>query len=70
MKLNQFKCNRCGVEFSAEDCDNNPFSIDHKFGYSSAHDGERFAPDFCPECADIIADSIERQCQIPPFSAY
>lgn len=57
MLIHYYKCNKCGEEFTNDDCLNNPFEISHDFGYESKNfDNKRLRIHLCPDCLDEQID--------------
>lgn len=60
-------CNLCGKtidEFMAT-CD---FSVHTLLGYGSRHNGDFLDLDLCPDCADVLIDTLQEKCKVPVLS--
>lgn len=48
-------CNMCGEKIEQQKYQDNFISVEKKWGYGSAHDGETHCFDLCEKCYDEIA---------------
>lgn len=67
MQINKYTCNKCGIDFTDDDCLNNPFVFTHKFGYESIYDGETLSYYLCPNCTNEIIIDMNKNYKISIF---
>jgi len=67
MKQVSVKCNMCGSEIDEMDLECNDFSIEHRFGYGSKHDGDHLYLDLCSSCQDKLVTYLLSNCIINPI---
>ncbi len=68
MIFTAFYCNKCGIQFTPDDCFQNPFAVNYKFGYGSEHDGEELGYCLCPKCLDEEVNRLIEVCKINPVN--
>lgn len=60
-----FICNKCKRVFP--DFDGYGMRFRYQFGYGSKHDGDFFDLTVCNECADAVAEAVDKVCAYSPI---
>ena len=62
-----FICNKCKRVFP--DLEGYGMRLRYQFGYGSKYDGDMFDLTVCNECADTVAEAVEKICAYSPIVA-